>query len=70
MKGHVDDTTHPNFGPNALFWDTPVGQAIASFATHVNSSEDEEQRREYRAAILCAQEIVKQIDDLLGSTPS
>ena len=29
MEGHVDDITHPDFGPNAPFWDTPVGQAIA-----------------------------------------
>ena len=28
MKGHVDDTTHPDYGPNAPFWDTSIGQAI------------------------------------------
>ena len=33
IEGHVDDTTHPDFGPNAPFWDSPVGQAIASFGT-------------------------------------
>ena len=53
-EGHVDDTTHPYFGPNAPFWETPIGQAIASFGTHVNSSEDEEEHRQYRATILRA----------------
>ena len=28
MEGHVDDTVHPDFGPNASFWETPIGQAI------------------------------------------
>ena len=27
-EDHVDDT-HPNFGPNAPFWDTPIEQAFA-----------------------------------------
>ena len=45
MEGHVDDTTRPYFAPNAPFWDTPVGQAIASFGTHLKSSEYEEERR-------------------------
>ena len=38
IEGHVDDTTHPDYDPNALFWDTSIGQAIASFGTRVNSS--------------------------------
>ena len=42
IEGHVDDTTHPDYGPNAPFWDTSIGQAIASFGTRLNSSEDEE----------------------------
>ena len=25
MEGHVDDTTCPDYGPNALFWDTSMG---------------------------------------------
>ena len=25
IEGHVDDTTHPYFSPNALFWDTSIG---------------------------------------------
>ena len=57
-KGHVDDTTHLDYGPNAPFWDTPIGQAIASFGTRLNSSKevspDEEERRQYHAAILHA----------------
>ena len=24
-EGHVDDTTHPDYGPNAPFWDTSIG---------------------------------------------
>ena len=51
MEVHVDDTIHPDYGPNAPFWDTSIGHAIASFGTHLNSSEDEEERRQYRASI-------------------
>ena len=58
-EGHVDDTTHLDYGPNAPFWDTSIGQAIASFGTHVSSPEIEEERRKHRAAILCAQEVEK-----------
>ena len=66
-EGHVDDT-HPEFGPNDPFWETPIGQAIASFGTYVSSPESEEERRQYCAAILCAQELEKQIDNILGSS--
>ena len=41
---HVDYTL-PNFGPNAHFWETPIGQDIASFGTRVSSPESEEERR-------------------------
>ena len=54
LEGHVDDTTHPYFGPNAPFWETPIGQAISLFSTRVNSYEDEEECRKYLAAILHA----------------
>ena len=54
LEGHVDDTTHPDFGPNAPFWETPIRQAIASFGTRVSSPDDEEERRQYRATILHA----------------
>ena len=40
IEGRVDDTNHPDYGPNALFWDTSMGQAIASFGTHPTSSEE------------------------------
>ena len=57
-EGHVDDTTHPDYGPNVPFWDTSIGQAIASFGTRLNFSEkvspNEEERRQYQAAILHA----------------
>ena len=39
-EGHVDDITHPDFGPNAPFWDTSIGQAIASFGTRLNFSKE------------------------------
>ena len=58
IEGHVDDTTHPDYGPNAPFWDTYIGKAITSFGTRLNFSEevslDEEECRQYHAAILCA----------------
>ena len=34
MEGRVDDTARPNFSPNASFWETPIGRAIASFGTY------------------------------------
>ena len=40
LEGHVDDT-HPEFGHNAPFWETPIGQAITSFDTRVSSPESE-----------------------------
>ena len=69
-EGHVDGTTRPNYGPNDPFWDTSIGQAITSFGTCLNSSKDEEEPRQYCATILHAQEIDKQIDEILGATPS
>ena len=58
IEGHVDDTTHPDYGPNAPFWDTSIGQAIASFGTRLKFSEevspDEEECRQYQASILHA----------------
>ena len=39
-EGHVDDTTHLVYGPNAPFWDTSIGQAIASFGTRLNFYEN------------------------------
>ena len=41
VEGHVDDTVRPDFGPNASFWETLVGQAIASFGTRGISFEIE-----------------------------
>ena len=38
IEGHADYTTHPDYGPNAPFWDTSIGQYIASFGTHLNFS--------------------------------
>ena len=40
MEYHVDDT-HLDFGPNDPFWETPIGQDIASFGTRVSSPESE-----------------------------
>ena len=51
IEGHVDDTTYLDYGPNAPFWDTSIGQDIAQFGTHLNFSEevspDEEECRQY-----------------------
>ena len=48
-----------------------MGQAITSFGTRPTSSEEispnEEECRQYQAAILHAQEIEKKIDDILGT---
>ena len=68
VEGRVDDVARPDFGPNASFWETPVGQAIASFGTCGISFEIKEERRQYHSAILRAKEIDKQIDDILGPT--
>ena len=38
IEGHVDDTTHPDYAPNAPFWDTSMGQAIALFGTRPTTS--------------------------------
>ena len=51
IEGHVDDITHLDYGPNAFFWDTSMGQVIASFGTRPTSSEEispnEEEHRQY-----------------------
>ena len=51
IEGHVDDTTHSDYGPNAPFCDTSIGQAISSFGTCLNFFEDispdEEECRQY-----------------------
>ena len=57
VEGRVDDVARPDFGPNASFWETPIGQAIASIGTLGISSEIEEERRQYRSSILRAKEI-------------
>ena len=58
IEGHVDDTTSLDYGPNAPFWDTSLRQAIASFGTRLNFSEeislDEEECRQYQETILHA----------------
>ena len=39
IEGCVDDTNHPDYGLDALFWDTSMGQAISLFGAHLASSE-------------------------------
>ena len=68
MEGCADDIAHPDFGPNASLWETPIGQAIASFRIHGISFEIEEEHRQCHSSILRAKEIDKQIDDILGPT--
>ena len=73
IEGHVEDITSPDYGPNAPFWDTSMGQAIASFGTRPTSSEDispnEEERRQYQEVILHARELDNKIDSILGTPP-
>ena len=40
IEGHVDDTTCPDYGSTAPFWDTSIEQAIASFGTRLTSSKE------------------------------
>ena len=71
IEGRVDDTSHPDYGPDAPFWDTSMGQAIASFSARPASSEQispaEEEHRQYQASILHAQDIKKRINKILGT---
>ena len=73
IEGHVDDINRPDYGPNAPFWDTSMGQAIASFGTRPTSSEEMspnvEERRQYQASILYARELENKIDNILGTPP-
>ena len=50
-----------------------MGQAIASFGTSPTSSQDispnEEEHRQYQESILCARELEKKIDNILGTPP-
>ena len=43
--------------PMLHFWDTSIAQAIFAFGTRLNSSKYEEERRQYYATILRAQDI-------------
>ena len=58
MEGHVDSLVCPYYGPDALFWGTSVGKAIASFGVHRPSPEhfsrSEEEYRKIQSAIHCA----------------
>ena len=73
IEGHVDDITHPDYGPNAPFWDTSMGQAIASLGTRPTSSKEispnEEEHRQYQATILRARDLEKKIDKMLSTPP-
>ena len=73
MEGHVDDTSHPDYGPNAPFLDTSLGHVIALFGTHPTYSKDispnEEERRQYQAACLRARDLKKKIYNILGTPP-
>ena len=73
IEGHVDDTTRPDYDPNAACWDTSMGQAIALFGTRPTSSEEislnEEERRQYQTTIIHARELEKKIDKILSTPP-
>ena len=56
VEGHVDSPIRPNYGPDAPFWGTSMGQSIVSFGVHKPSPEhpsySEEEYRKIQSAIL------------------
>ena len=59
MEGHVDILVCPDYGPDAPFWGTSMGHAIASFGVHrpspEHSSPSEEEYRKIQLSIQHAQ---------------
>ena len=55
VEGCVDGLVHPDYGPNAPFWGTSMGQAIASFGVRRPSLEhpsySEEEYRQIQSVI-------------------
>ena len=55
VEGHVYSPVRPYYGPNAPFWGTSMGQAIASFGVHrpspEHSSPSEDEYRQIQLAI-------------------
>ena len=58
VDGRVESLVHPNYGPDAPFWGTSMGQAIASFGVcrppPEHSSPSEEEYRQIQSAIRLA----------------
>ena len=75
VEGCVDSPVHPYYGPDAPFWGTSMGQAIASFGVHRPSPEhfsrSEEEYRKIQSAIHRAQDFQEgvQILDTILATP-
>ena len=59
MEGCVDSPVHPDYGLDAPFWGTSMGQAIASFGVHrpslEHSSPSEEEYIQIQSVIHHAQ---------------
>ena len=55
VEGRVDSPVHPDYGPDAPFWGTSMGQTIASFGVHrpspEHSSPSEEEYRQIQSAV-------------------
>ena len=74
MEGRTDSPVPPDYGPDAPFWRTSMGQAIASFGVNrpspKQSSQSEEEYRKIQASIHHAcdfQEIMQRLDTILAT---
>ena len=75
MEGRTDSLVPPKYAPDALFWRTYMGQAIASFRVNRPSPEQyslgEEEYRQIQASIHHAHDFQErmQILDTILATP-
>ena len=74
MEGHTDSPVPPEYGPNAPFWRTSMGQDTASFGVNrpspEQSSSSEEEYRQIQASIHRArdfQERMHRLDTILAT---
>ena len=74
MEGRTNNLVAPEYGPNAPFWRTSMGQAISSFGVNITSPEQnspgEEEYRKIQASIHHAhdfQERMQRLDTILAT---
>ena len=74
VEGLVDSPIHPDYGPDAPFWGTSMGQAISSFRLNMPSpaqySPSEEEYRQIQASVHRAhdfQERMQRLDTILAT---